>query len=152
MKRFYVYAAAFGLTASTALAGGYVAPVIPYEPAYVKPAEKPKFSWTGPYVGVHMGHTKLKLNKSNIVNHDAEVIEHGAETEIVTTIIPAVTETVEHPEVTEDIVIPGQTITVEVPPGETTVVIPGRTEIVTFPPTEVQVEVPPVIETTEEGT
>ena len=135
MKRFYVYATAFGLTASTALAGGYVAPVIPYEPAYVKPVEKPKFSWTGPYVGAHVGHTKLKLNKSNIVNHDAEVIEHPAITEIVeipheavTTEVdvPAETTTILHPAETETTVIPPvmgkREVTIDVPGGE--VVIP----------------------------
>ena len=147
IKTKLISTAAFVMGASSATAGGYVAPVIPYEPMVAAPQSVP-FDWTGPYVGLSAGHSKIKLNRSLIeeepivVEHPAETetvtIEHPAETEEVT--IPAVTETVEHPAVTE---------TIEHPGGVEVVTIPAVTKDVDHPAETETVEHPAVTETVE---
>ena len=138
MKRTLFALALVNLATTTALAGGYVAPVVQTAP--VAPAAKPKaFSWTGPYVGVHLGYSEVDLKRRVEQDHPAVTIEHPAETETVTEVIPAVTETVDHPAVTE-------TVTTTVPAVTETVEHPAETETVTFPEVTETVEHPAVTE------
>lgn len=85
--------------ASPAFSGGYVAPVIqPQINTFVEVAN-PAFSWTGPYLGAYIGHTKIDMRSTGEIRHEAITVEHEAVTEE----IPA--EVIEHPEITEERVV-----------------------------------------------
>ena len=94
------------MIASSASAGGYVVPTIPIEISTTverkAAAPTPAFDWTGPYAGITAGRTKIDLEHRPLVQEPDTIIEHPAETKEVTIEHPAVTEVVEHPEVTED--------------------------------------------------
>ena len=110
-KRIPLGLAAATLLASSALAGGYVAPVIQPQVAPIVETERPSFNWSGPYAGLFIGSTKFDMKATGEIHHGAitkehdaiteervvEIIEHGPVVEK----IPAVTR--EHPEERETV-------------------------------------------------
>lgn len=113
-------------------AGGYVAPVVPVEVAPISyPQAKKPFNWTGPYVGVQLGKTSLKINRKATTEHDAVYRDHDAVTRDITipaetrevtttTITKDVTKVIEHAPETESILVPA--VIVE---EEKTITVPG---------------------------
>ena len=102
--KYQVLSAVAVLLSQTAVinAGGYVAPVVPVEIAPISyPQAKKPFNWTGPYVGLQLGKTDLKLNRKSTVEHDAVYRDHDAITRDIT--IPAETREVTTTTITEDV-------------------------------------------------
>lgn len=91
--------------ASPALAGGYATSIIaaPGDPYAFE--QEPSFSWTGPYLGLQAGHTKLRLKQREVTRDPDTIIEHPPVVE---------TLTIEHPEVTKEVHHPEETVTKEV--------------------------------------
>lgn len=100
----------------SALAGGYVSPYVEYNPPPVVADAPAKFSWTGPYVGAHIGHTKLDLKRKVETEVPEEYIDHDAITKIVKIPHEAVTAEVATPEEKTIILHPAETETTLVPP------------------------------------
>ena len=98
-KRIPLGLAAATLLASSALAGGYVAPVIQPQVSPIVDADRPSFNWTGPYAGLFIGSTKFDLKATGEIHHDAITIEHEEVTE------ERVVEIIEHDEITEERVV-----------------------------------------------
>lgn len=60
MNKLAIFSLAVGMTASTALAGGYVAPVIE-QPVVISPSVREASDWAGFYLGANVNNGQVKL-------------------------------------------------------------------------------------------